>query len=158
MMDNNTSATQASTSQQSQTKTQNSATSSNAQRKPNTRPSSHQQHKIGKGKSKYAKKARGNAKKAPVAKPKGPVNSYTSKCCNAPAVKKACVAVSKKDALEQSLGKWRCSACKKRCTVTVSKAAPERVTSTSPTGAKVSALVTEAADMGTGIGEVPSAG
>lgn len=78
-----------------------------------------------KGKSKYAKKARGNARKAPVAaKPRGPVNDYTSVCCSVPAIKKACVAVSKKDALTQTLGKFRCSACKKRCKVTVSKAKP----------------------------------
>ena len=39
------------------------------------------------------------------------------------------MAVSKKDALTQTLGKFRCSACKKRCKVTVSKyKAPEALT------------------------------
>jgi hypothetical protein len=57
-------------------------------------------------------------------KPKGPVNTYTSVCCSVPATKTPCVAVSKKDALVQGLGKFRCSACKKRCKVTVSKFKP----------------------------------
>ena len=47
--------------------------------------------------------------------------AYTSACCGVPAVKKPCVAVNKKDALVQTLGKFRCSACKKRTKVTVSK-------------------------------------
>ena len=76
-----------------------------------------------KGRSRYAQKSRGNAKKSPVAaKPRGPVFSYTSSCCGAPAKKKPCVAVNKKDALTQTLGKFRCTACGKRTKVTVSKA------------------------------------
>ena len=94
--------------------------SSTQKNRPNTNSTSRP-----KGKSKYAKKFRSNVKKAPVvAKPKGPVYTYTSECHGAPAIKKACVAVSKKDALTQTLGKFRCSACKKRCKVTVSKAKP----------------------------------
>ena len=96
-----------------------------------TKPSSVSAHtrQRPKGKSKYAKKSRVNAnKKAAPAKPKGPVYAYTSACCGVPAVKKPCVAVNKKDALTQTLGKFRCGACKKRCKVTVSKyKAPEPV-------------------------------
>jgi len=97
----------------------NSQSNSTQKRKQNTRSS------FPKGRSKYAKKARSNFKKAPIAaKPKGPVNTYTSVCCSVPAVKKPCVAVNKKDALTQTLGKFRCSSCKKRCKVTVSKFKP----------------------------------
>lgn len=111
---------QNSTSQKTPTGTGNSQSNFTQKNRPNTNSTSRP-----KGKSKYAKKARGNAKKAPVAaKPRGPVNDYTSECHGAPAIKKACVAVSKKDALTQTLGKFRCSACKKRCKVTVSKAKP----------------------------------
>ena len=74
------------------------------------------------GKSRYAQKSRGNAKKSPVAaKPRGPVYTYTSDCHKAPATKKPCTAVNKKDALTQTLGKFRCGECGKRCNVTVSK-------------------------------------
>jgi hypothetical protein len=75
-----------------------------------------------KGKSKYALKSKGNSKKSPVAaKPRGPVYTYTSDCHKAPATKKPCTAVNKKDALTQTLGKFRCGECGKRCKVTVSK-------------------------------------
>jgi len=106
----------------------NSPSPSTVQRKPSTRPSSLvSQKRTGtqkrsNGKSKYAQKSRVNAnKKAVVAKPRGPVYAYTSACCSLPARKKACVAVGKKDALTQSLGKFRCSGCGKRSKVTVSK-------------------------------------
>jgi hypothetical protein len=55
---------------------------------------------------------------------RGPVKGYESKCCSLPAIKTACVRVDKKKALEQGLGKWRCSGCHKACKVTVSKAKP----------------------------------
>lgn len=88
--------------------------------KPNTGSTSRP-----KGKSKYAQKSR-KPKPPVVAKRKDPVYSYTSACCGLPAVKKPCVAVGKKDALVQSLGKFRCTGCKKRAKVTVSKfKAPE---------------------------------
>lgn len=109
---------QNSTSQKTPTGTGNSQSNFTQKNRPNMHSTSRP-----KGKSKYAKKARINAKRASVAvKPKGPVNIYTSVCCGVPAVKKACVAVSKKDALTQTLGKFRCSGCKKRCKVAVSKA------------------------------------
>ena len=82
--------------------------------KPNTRSTSP------KGRSKYATKSRGKSKTP--AKAKTPSNVYTSVCCSAPAKKKPCVAVNKKDALTQTLGKFRCTACGKRAKVTVSKA------------------------------------
>lgn len=88
-------------------------------------------HSSGTGKqsrSRYAQKAKGNAKKSPVAAKRGPVFEYTSVCCSAPATKKPCVAVNKKDALTQTLGKFRCTACRKPAKVTVSKyKAPEIV-------------------------------
>jgi len=77
-----------------------------------------------KGKSRFAQKSRGNPKK-PVVVKRGPVKGYESKCCSLPAIKTACVRVDKKKALEQGLGKWRCSGCKKRCSVTVTKTQAE---------------------------------
>ena len=151
-----------STIQKTPTETGKSQSSFTQQRNPNTRSSFQGQKrngtsKVGRGKSRYANKARSNFKKAPVAaKPKGPVNTYTSVCCGVPATKKACVAVSKKDALTQTLGKFRCSACKKRCKVTVSKyKAPETVFS--PSGAQVTFGTVDGADMGRGTGFLPTA-
>lgn len=151
-----------STIQKTPTGTGNSQSSSTQTRKPNTRSTFQGQkrngtNKVGHGKSRYANKARSNFKKAPVAaKPKGPVNTYTSVCCGVPAIKKACVAVSKKDALTQTLGKFRCSACKKRCKVTVSKyKAPETLIPSNGIAGTV-----DGADLGRGtaIVEVPVAG
>lgn len=74
-----------------------------------------------KGKSRYAGKAKGKKFVKPV-KPLGPVNSYTSVCCSAPATKPPCTKASKvKGAPPQTLGTWRCTQCKKVCSVTVSK-------------------------------------
>lgn len=111
------------TIQKVQTGTGNSQSNSNRPNRPNTSSTSRRP----KGKSKFAQKSRANAnKKTVAAKPRGPVNTYTSVCCGVPATKKPCVAVNKKDALTQTLGKFRCSACKKRAKVTVSKfKAPE---------------------------------
>lgn len=150
-----------STIQKTPTGTGKSQSSFTRTSRPNTSSASRP-----KGRSKYAKKARSNFKKSPVAaKPKGPVNTYTSVCCGVPATKKACVAVSKKDALTQTLGKFRCSACKKRCKVTVSKyKAPEEYTAASikvlegmpPAGSKVTFGVTvEGDDLGRGTGFTP---
>jgi transposase len=51
-----------------------------------------------------------------------PVFSYTSKCCSVQATKTPLLkAKTMDDATDQSLGKWRCSACKKRCTCTRSR-------------------------------------
>ena len=109
-----------STTIQKATVTGNSQLSSTRPNKPNTRSTSP------KGRSKYAQKARSSAKKKPAVKSSGPVFLYTSVCCSAPAKKKPCVAVNKKDALTQTLGKFRCNACGKRAKVTVSKyKAPE---------------------------------
>jgi hypothetical protein len=45
-----------------------------------------------------------------------PIFSYTSKCCNVQATKVPLLkAKTMDDAVDQSLGKFRCSACKKRC-------------------------------------------
>ncbi len=86
-----------------------------------------------KGKSQYAQKSRSKKNRKPVAVKRGPVNAYTSACCGVPATKKPCVAVSKKDALTQTLGKFRCGGCGKRAKVTVSKfKAPETVTVQAP--------------------------
>lgn len=152
---------QNSTTVSTPTKTGSFRSNSGKTSRPNTGSTSRP-----KGRSKYAKKARSNFKKAPVAaKPKGPVNTYTSVCCGVPATKKACVAVSKKDALTQTLGKFRCSACKKRCKVTVSKyKAPEEYTAASikvlegmpPAGSKVTFGVTvEGDNLGRGTGFMP---
>ncbi len=96
---------------------------------PSKKSQPHSTAKIGKhtrpsssSKSKYAHKARVNANKPKAVVKQGPVNSYTSVCCNVPATKKACVRVGKKEALLQGLGSWRCSGCKKACRVSVSKA------------------------------------
>lgn len=108
---------------------------STAQKNLSTRPSSQGSRKPNgtqkrnNGKSKFAQKSRVNSNKKVVAKPRGPVYAYTSVCCSLPAVKKPCVAVGKKDALTQTLGKFRCSGCKKKAKVTVSKyVAPESLT------------------------------
>lgn len=81
-----------------------------------------------KGNSKYAQKRRSKKAQKPVGTKGNPASTYTSVCCGVTATKKPCTAVSKKDALTQTLGKFRCNACKKRCKVTVSKfKAPEEV-------------------------------
>jgi hypothetical protein len=111
----------------------NSPSLSTEKRKPNTRPSSQGfpkrtgTSKRNNGKSKFAQKSRVNANRKPIAvKPRGPVFSYVSVCCNVPATKKPCVAVSKKDALTQTLGKFRCTGCQKPAKVSRSKyVAPE---------------------------------
>jgi hypothetical protein len=46
---------------------------------------------------------------------------YTSACCNAQATKTPCVAVDKKSAEIQGLGKFRCPTCRKVTKVTRSK-------------------------------------
>src|ERR1035437_418470 len=73
------------------------------------------------GKSKFAQKSRSKPHTKPVSKPRGPVNTYTSVCCGLPASKPGCVKVDKKKALEQGMGTWHCSGCRKACKVTVSK-------------------------------------
>src|ERR1019366_1114936 len=73
------------------------------------------------GKSRFAQKSRSKPHTKPVSKPRGPVNAYTSVCCSLPASKPGCAKVDKKKALEQGLGSWRCSGCRKACKVTVSK-------------------------------------
>ena len=111
-----------------QPKTGNFRSNFTQKNRPNTNSTSRP-----KGKSKYAKKARGNAKKAPVAaKPRGPVYTYTSECHGAPATKKACSATNKKDALLQGLGKFRCTECKKRCKVKVSKLVEKEAANVNP--------------------------
>lgn len=80
------------------------------------------------GKSQFAQKSRSKPHTKPVVKSRGPVNTYTSVCCSLPASKPACIKVDKKKALEQSLGTWRCSGCRKACKVTVSKAKGPEVT------------------------------
>jgi hypothetical protein len=123
------------TTQETQVKTGNSQSPSTPQKTGRTRPTSQGSRfstgtkKDKRGSSKYAQKSRGNKFVNLVRKPQGPVNTYTSVCCSVPATKTPCIAVSKKDALVQGLGKFRCSACKKRCKVTVSKfKAPESLT------------------------------
>ena len=89
---------------------------SNPRSSQNTKPTSNSH-----GKSKYAQKSRGKKNKS-VSKPRGPVNQYTSVCCHLPATKPPTaspVAPGSKD--KNGLGKFRCSGCKKRCSVTVSK-------------------------------------
>src|ERR1035437_1188708 len=71
--------------------------------------------------SRFAQKSRSKPHTKPVSKPRGPVNAYTSVCCSLPASKPGCVKVDKKKALEQGLGSWHCSGCRKACKVTVSK-------------------------------------
>ena len=80
-------------------------------------------------KSKYSQKSRSKKNVKPGVKPRGPVNTYTSVCCSAPATKPACVQVDKKKALEQGLGTFRCTGCKKPCKCTVSKFKPADSTS-----------------------------
>lgn len=75
-----------------------------------------------KGKSRFAQKSRSKKNQKPVAVKRGPVNAYTSTCCQLPATKPGCVRVDKKKALKQGLGSWRCSGCHKATKVTVSKA------------------------------------
>src|ERR1035437_4878335 len=75
----------------------------------------------GNGKSQFSQKSRSKPHTKTVSKPRGPVNAYTSVCCSLPATKPSCVKVDKKKALEQSLGTWRCTGCRKPCKVTVSK-------------------------------------
>src|ERR1019366_9000959 len=92
------------------------STRSNPRTSQNSKPTSTRP----KGKSRFAQKSRVKAKK-PVAVKRGPVNSYTSVCCSLPASKPGCTKVDKKKALEQGLGSWRCSGCRKATKVTVSK-------------------------------------
>jgi hypothetical protein len=82
-----------------------------------------------KGKSRFAQKSRGKSK-APVVVKRGPINTYTSVCCSLPATKPGCVKVDKKKALEQGLGSWHCSGCRKSCKVNRSKNAPQNQDST----------------------------
>ena len=72
-----------------------------------------------KTKSKFSKKHRKPQK--PQVAPSGPVYTYVSKCCNAPARKpKAFSAIAgKKD--KTGLGHWHCSACGKIAKVSVGK-------------------------------------
>jgi hypothetical protein len=51
---------------------------------------------------------------APVQKD-APKFLYVSVCCGEQATKAPCVAVDKKAALEQGLGKFRCPKCRKAC-------------------------------------------
>ncbi len=48
---------------------------------------------------------------------KDAVFTYTSKCCTGPATKPACVKVDAKAAETNSLGSWRCTTCRKPCSV-----------------------------------------
>src|SRR5580658_5828097 len=94
----------------------------------------HSTSRYPKGKSKYAKKSRSKSKKPVAAKPIGPVKKYTSVCHSAPATKKPCIAVNKKDALVQGLGKFHCTECGKKCKVTVSKGEPDEGLNRSTSG------------------------
>jgi hypothetical protein len=61
------------------------------------------------------------SKNRPVMREK-PIFSYTSKCCNVQATKMPLLkAKTMDDAVDQSLGKWRCSGCRKRCICTRTK-------------------------------------
>ena len=112
---------------------------SNPKNFQNSKPTSTRPH----GKSRFAQKSRGNPKK-PVVVKRGPVKGYESKCCSLPAIKTACVRVDKKKALEQGLGKWRCSGCKKACKVTVGKVKmTEVVTAATPLDMRVDVTATE---------------
>src|ERR1035437_4375479 len=106
-----------STNQKTQQGTGNFRSSSTQRNKPSTNSTSRP-----KGKSQFAQKSRSKRTTKPVSKPRGPVNAYTSVCCSLPATKPACIKTDKKKALEQSLGTWRCTGCRKTCKVTVSKA------------------------------------
>lgn len=64
-------------------------------------------------------------KVAPVVKE--PVFTYTSLCCGERATKTPCVAVDKKAALEQGLGTFRCSKCRKACKCKRTKNAVDKV-------------------------------
>ena len=43
-----------------------------------------------------------------------PVFTYTSRCCSAPATKTPCL---KSQDAEATLGTWKCSQCRKKCSV-----------------------------------------
>jgi hypothetical protein len=61
-----------------------------------------------------------------VAKPRGPVNTYTSVCCSLPATKPAAASVIAGSKERTGLGHFRCTGCRKGCKVTMSKyKAPE---------------------------------
>jgi hypothetical protein len=78
------------------------------------------------GKSRYAQKARGKSQRPVAAKPRGPVNTYTSVCCSLPATKPAAASIIAGSKDRTGLGHFRCSGCKKSAKVTVSKfKAPE---------------------------------
>lgn len=58
-----------------------------------------------------------------------PVYQYTSVCCQADGTKPPCVKPrDKKDSLVNSLGHWRCTACRKPCSVTRHKIAVDKET------------------------------
>ena len=103
---------------------------SNPRSSQNTKPTSNSH-----GKSKYAQKSRGKKNKS-VSKPRGIVNTYLSVCCSLPATKPpaaSSVAPGSKD--KNGLGKFRCSGCKKRCSVTVSKAKAAEISAPEVTSA-----------------------
>lgn len=64
------------------------------------------------GKSKYAQKRQQPKAQAT----RIPVRTYLSNCCDVPGFKSR---AETKEVDQVSIGKWRCSACKKRCTVKV---------------------------------------
>lgn len=107
------------TNQKTPTGTGSSQWNSTQKNGQNTRSTS--QSSRPKGKSRFAQKNRSKKNVKPVVKPRGPVNTYTSVCCSVPATKPACARVDKKKALEQGLGSWHCTGCRKACKVTVSK-------------------------------------
>lgn len=122
------------TTQETQVKTGNSQSPLSHQKTMSTRPSSQVSRNSNgtkgrnRGNSKYSQKSRGKSK-APVAKPRGPVNTYTSVCCSLPATKPAAASAVAGSKEKTGLGHFRCSGCKKGCKVTVSKyKAPESLT------------------------------
>jgi len=85
------------------------------------------------GKSRYSQKRNANKRNSPVAAKSVPVKEYISACCSVPARKPALVKQStdkKSKEIPKGLGKWRCGACGKRCSVTPRK--PEPKTETVP--------------------------
>src|ERR1700676_1417598 len=133
-----------------QPKTGNLQSPLKPQKSGNTRPTSqgsrtsngkNKANRGNSGNSKYAQKSRGKSK-APVSKPRGPVNTYTSVCCSLPATKPAAASSVAGSKEKTGLGHFRCTGCKKGCKVTVSKfKAPEVVTGKPTTSDVVDVVV-----------------
>ena len=110
-----------------QPKTGNLQSALKPQKSGSTRPTSqgsrpsNGKNKANRGSSEYAQKSRGKSK-APVVKPRGPVNEYVSVCHSAVAKKPQAFSPISGSKEKTGLGKWRCTECGKRCSVTMRKA------------------------------------